>query len=336
MINQGKLLRNIKESVVVKGKTFNYPECIETNSSLILLVEDEVFKIIKEEKGSEYSSLAARYKWLREEMRINAEITPSLYLDIRPFAVEQGRMVVKGKDTLVKVVEYGLRMKRLSQGSLVRNMLANGTYYSRHSDIIAREIAKFHLLKLSGQFVADDQDLIDEFSNLRAFRETIEKDFGMFETKRGLFIPTMISESKYQEIKRYILNFLAENEDLLRGRFDKGYVIPIHGDFHSLNIFVEKGIAYAVDRALRRHLRVSDIIKDPAYLSVDLEVFGFEQEKKSLLDRYKREVQDPDFETLLPFYFCRLGFVGGIVNIHRENMQISEQYFDLAYKYASV
>ncbi|NQV00152.1 MAG: hypothetical protein HQ538_05415 [Parcubacteria group bacterium] len=320
----------------MEGKIFNHPEYIETNSSLILFLRDEAFKIIKEEKGPEYSNLASRYDWLCEEMRINAEITPSVYLDIRSLVMEQERIVVKEKDVLVKVAEYCLHMKRLSQKFLVRNILIDGTYSNRHSDIIARKIAKFHLLKLSGQFVADDQNLIDEFSNFESFKRTIENDFGMFEAKKGLFIPIMISESKYQKIKRYILNFLEENKDLLMNRFTEGYVVPIHGDFHSLNIFVENDFIYAIDRVLRRHLRVSDIIKDPAYLGVDLEVFGFEQEKKCFLDAYKEEVGDPKFEALLPFYSCRLGFVGGMVNIHRENTILSKQYFDLAYKYVRI
>ena len=335
IINQRELLERITRSIVVEGKKFVNPEFIETNSSLIVLTGDKALKILKEKKNKQYSDLQSRFTWLYEEMRINSEITPKLYLNIRPIFLHHDQVIV-GNDNndLDSIVEYGLCMKRLKQASLVHNMLLNGTYSSKHSIIIARRIADFHISKLSGGLSQDDQILMQKFSSLATLKKVIKNDFETFEKRKANFVPTAITEFKYQRIKRYIFKFLEENENLLKERVSRGYVVPIHGDFHSTNIFVEGGSVYAIDRALSRNLRVNDIIKDPAYLSVDLETFGFEQEMECLLNTYQERVKDPCFEKLLPFYVCRLAFVKGIVSFSSGNQFQLKPYFDLAYKYA--
>jgi len=334
MMEQSELLELVKKGLVMNGKRFNNPDFIETNSSLIVLVEDKAFKIIKEEKGEDYSDSRSRYSWLREEMRINSEITPGLYLGIRPIFIRYGQITVgDDNDNLNNAVEYALCMKRLRRASLVYNRLTNGTYSSRHSIIIARNIADFHISRLSGKFSHNDQALMQEFCSFDSLSRIVRQDFRTFEANEASFVPVIITELKYQRIKRYILRFLENNKDLLIKRVSTGYVVPIHGDFHSTNIFVEGDSVYIIDRVLRRNLRVNDTIKDPAYLSVDLGVFGLEREMECFLSIYQERVKDPYFERLLPFYMCRLAFVSGLVRFSSDNQSQIKAYFDLAYKY---
>lgn len=335
IIKQRELLARITRSIVVEEKKFVNPEFIEAKDSLIVFVGNKAFKIIKKEKGKDYSDSQSRCTWLHEEMRINSEITPNFYFGVRPIFIHHGQIIVgNNNDDSGSVMEYVLCMKRLKQASLVRNMLRSDTYSSKHSIIIARKIADLHLSKLSGKLNQDDQILMHEFCSFDSLNRIIEEDFKTFEEQKTSFVPTAVTELKYQRIKRYISKFLKENENLLKERINTGYVVPIHSAFHSANIFVEDGSVYTIDRALTRRFRVNDIIKDPAYLSVDLEIFGFEQEMKCFLDAYQERVKDSCFEKLLPFYMCRLAFVEGMRSFSLDNPSQVKPYFDLAYKYA--
>lgn len=335
IINQRELLERITRSIVVEKKKFVNPEFIEAKDSLIVFTDDKALKIIKKEKGKDYSDPQSRCTWLHEEMRINSEITPNFYFGVRPIFIHHGQIIVdNGNDDSGSVMEYTLCMKRLKQTSLVRNMLRSNTYSSKYSIIIARKIADFHLSKLSGKLNQDDQILMQQFCSFDSLNKVIEEDFKTFEEQKTSFVPTAVTELKYQRIKRYISKFLKENEDLLKERVNTGYVVPIHSAFHSANIFVEDGSVYAIDRALTRHFRVNDIIKDPAYLSVDLERFGFKEGMESFLNVYRERVKDPYFEKLLPFYMCRLAFVEGMRSFSLDNPSQVKPYFELAYKYA--
>jgi len=321
MIAQNEFLETVKEHVSINGKRFDNPEFIETNSSLILFVENQAWKIIKEEKGEEYSNLQDRCIWLIEEMFINSEISPDLYLGI-------GRIHVDN------AVEYALGMKKLEEKSLVYNMLLKGSYLKEHSLNIACKIANFHFSKLTHPAQANNHDSMKKYCSYDALRDVIHADFKRFERYKEIFMPAALTEENYQKIKNYVLNFLRDKRKLLIERAKTGYVLSIHGDFHARNIFVENNSVYVIDRALRKQFRINDIVKDPAYFSVDLQAFGLRKEMQYFLDVYQEKVADPFFEELLPFYICRLGLVGGMVHFSEGNPLQAKPYFDVALHYA--
>ncbi len=338
MTEQAHLLKRIKREVIVNGETFIKPDFIETNSALIVFVGDKAFKILKEDRpGLDCSTILTRCFLLEEEFESNSEISNDLYLSINPISLFQGQVVIHKtgkKHVPTTLMEYALCMKKLRQDSLVYRMLLNKTYSCRYSILIARKIASFHKAKLLEDSTENDQRLIAEFGTIKALENIVEKDFQMFEKLKIDFIPTITTKRKYQKIKRYILDFLKRKRNLMIERTILNYILPIHGDFHAQNIFVEEGVVHVIDRSLRRNMRVSDIVKDLAYLGVDLEMFGFEKEKYIFFKEYHFVIEDPFFEELLPFYMCRRAFVAGMVNLHEKNIEDLKAYFDLAYKYA--
>ena len=334
MTQQRGLLDDILKKIVVVEEEFVNPEFTETNSSVIVFVGSKAFKILKE--GEYYGSdMKARRASLKEEMRINVEITPDFYLGIVPIIARDDQIqIVMASSSSQNAIEYALCMKRLKQESLVYNMLLNGTYSHECSVAITTKIAEFHSAKLSGNLSHDDRTLMQKFCSFESLKRVIEKNCETFERCKAIFVPTAITEIQFRKIKEHILNFLRKNEGLLTERINSGYVVPIHGDLHSKNIFVENGSTYFIDRSLRENLRVSDIVKDPAFLGVDLEAFGFQKEKERLFTEYLNKVRDPYFRKLLPFYMCHLAVVNAIVNLsHGYHNQI-QRYLNLAYHYA--
>lgn len=111
-MEQKELLQRIKESIVIKGKEFIRPKFIETNSSFIIFVGEMVFKVLKEEKGKEFCGIGRRYKWLHEELQINKEITPELYLGVIPVSMKGSKITIDFKCS-GKALEYALYMRRV-------------------------------------------------------------------------------------------------------------------------------------------------------------------------------------------------------------------------------
>lgn len=334
MTQQRGLLDGIVKKIVVAEEEFVNPKFTETNSSVIVFVGEKAFKILKE--GEYYGSdMKARHASLKEEMRINAEITPDFYLGIVPIIARDDQIqIMMASNPSQNVIEYALCMKRLKQESLVYNMLLNGTYSHECSVAITTKIAEFHNAKLSGNLSHDDRTLMQKFCSLESLKRVIEKNCETFERCKAIFVPMAITEIQFRKIKEHILHFLRKNKDLLTERINSGYVVPIHGDLHSKNIFVENDSTYLIDRSLRENLRVSDIVKDPAFLGMDLEAFGFQKEKERLFTEYLSKVRDPYFRKLLPFYMCHLAVVNAIVNLSHGHHNQIQRYLNLAYHYA--
>jgi len=337
MDSQEAVLENIKRSVVVDGCRFISPEFVETNSAIIVFAGGKAFKILKKgREGIDCSTVFARRNLLAEELESNSEMNTDLYFGISSVSICDGQIIIGGSDSVSvqTVVDYALCMKRLEQRFLVYNMLLNGSYRDEITILIAKTLAVFHRRKLSGEIGSNDHNLIRKFSTVESLIDIVERDFQMFERLRDIFIPAVTTEQKYQEIKRYIVGFLKSRRALFLERIRLGRVLPIHGDFHSRNIFVENNVVYMIDRSLRRNMRVSDILKDVAYFAVDLEIFGCQKSKEMFLDAYRSAIPDEYFMQLLPFYMCRRAFVAGLVNHLEEDAERLKSYFDLAYNYA--
>lgn len=336
MDNQEIVLEGVKKGVVINGNLFANPDFIETNSAIIILIGDMALKILKKgRKALDCSTASARRNLLIEEMESTSEINADLYFGISPIFILDRQIIIGENDSPnVKAVDYALRMKRLEQKSLVRNILLNGLYSDEFSILIAKTIASFHRRKLSGEVTEDDRNSIRKFGTIESLMDIVERDFRMFEELSDSFIPALITEQKYQEIKKYIMGFLMNRRALLIKRIKLGYVLPVLGDFHSRNIFIENGTVYVIDRSLRKNMRVSDVVKDVAYFAVDLEVFGPSGSEKIFLDVYHSMIKDEYFAQLLPFYMCRGAFVAGRVNLFKEDAERLRAYFDFAYNYA--
>jgi hypothetical protein len=333
MCNQTGILDGMKKEACLNGCLYANPEFVETNSSVIIFITGKAFKILKENgRGIDCSTALSRVALLQEELRINSEISPDLYLGVMPIFCQQARIFIGGEGS--EPIEYALCMKRIGDGSLVYRLLSGGVYYPNHSVLIARKLAAFHASKLSGKLNEEDRRLVEEFGSVESFGKVVQKDFEMFATLKQDIIPEAITEEMYQEIKRYITGFMLAEHHLFEERRKKGFIVPIHGDFHSRNIFVEHGVVYAVDRSLKRQMRVGDIVKDLAYFAVDLEATGHGWQKKVFFDEYHRFVEDAYFDRLLPFLMCRQTFVAGLVSFSAGNIEYSRKCFEIAHSYA--
>ncbi|MES2190966.1 MAG: AAA family ATPase [Pseudomonadota bacterium] len=233
-------------------------QLVETPLSYILLTQKEALKIKKSIRLPfvDYSSLAARHFFCREELRLNKRFAPNMYLDLQ--CIDDGTPKrVSGVPQIAQ--DYAVRMQRLLPGTLYSEQLIKGHLSGSDVDALAKHVANFHNhapQATSGRF------------GKPALRRA--EALAALEGVRSLLSPTQFG---------YLRSWLdAQAESLLNlwtGRRFEGRVRECHGDLHLANIATLDGKVVAFDcLEFAPQLRWIDVLDDIAFAVMDFDSYG--------------------------------------------------------------
>ena len=91
----------------------------------------------------DYSTLARRHSACREEVSVNRELAPDLYLGVR--AIVSGRAGFRlARDGAAEAVEYAVEMRSFSEQDTFAGLIAAGSLTRAHVAAVARLLADFH------------------------------------------------------------------------------------------------------------------------------------------------------------------------------------------------
>lgn len=250
-----------------------------------------------------------------------------------------GRAVAGGR-----VVEYALKMARLPEERMLKNLLARGQVWPEMMRAIARKVAAFHA-------EADTGGEVDAIGGPASVRHNSWENFQQTEHYIGLTIPAW----QHRFLSLYDEQFFEAHRPLLERRVLEHRVRDCHGDLHLEHIcFTGTGSAVGADDItifdcieFNKRFRYGDVGLEVAFLAMDLEFNGYDELAQEFVAAYVESSEDSDLPSLLNFFACYRAYVRGkVVGFRLDDPALSaddraatagtaSRYFDLAFRYAA-
>src|SRR5271154_3837278 len=311
----------------------------QTHISYVFIAGDFVYKIKKPVHFAflDCSRLAQRFHYCREEGRLNARLSPRVYLGVFAILRDAGSFAL-GPQVEVEhpgAVEYAVKMRRLPEDRTLDKLIASGHADSGTIRAIARCIAKFHATAPSNRGWAYG-------SALSIWRDIIED---IAQNKE--FVGRTLREDQLTAIDTFCRTFVNRHWRALNERAHEGRVREGHGDLRAEHICLEDGEIDVIDCVeFSERLRYCDAASEIAFLAMDLDRLGAPRLADELVEAYAEISGDVDLGVFVPFYKCYRACVRGKVeslkSLEREvdaaererARQLARSYFELATRYA--
>jgi aminoglycoside phosphotransferase family enzyme/gluconate kinase len=309
-------------------------ELIQTHASWVFIAGDFVYKIKKPVNFGflDFSTLKKRYKYCREELRLNKRLAVDYYL-----AVE---VVVRREDGYhfggdCFIVDYAVVMRRLPEAYLMRRLLAEKQLTPDCFSTLAVRLATFYR---EAKIFTDGR-----FGTRRKVAFDVEENFSQTEP----YINETIGERDYHKICDFSRRFLQEKHKLFVSRVRNGAVREGHGDLHMEHICLPPGEPVIFDCIeFNQRFRRLDVVNDLAFLAMDLEENNRFDLAAAFITAVRAELGELYEPDLLLFYKCYrayvrgkvLSFLSGDVNLEaaarKQAREKAARYFQLASIYA--
>ncbi len=283
----------------VSNRPIPWAACVETQSSAVFMAGDRVLKMKKPIRTAflDYSSLEAREAACDSEVRLNARLSPDVYLGVVHIGLYDGG---PGEPVVV--------MRRLQERDQLRVRMAQGDPQLR-AEIreVARRIAVFH--SECDVYSGPDSAGSWEAVHARWLEECDEIDL----------LGDATSDAEDRRALRVLgTRYLAGREPLFDGRLLDGQVREGHGDLRSEHVYLTSDGPRIIDCVeFDPQLRVADVLSDVAFLAMDLEQRDRADLAEALLSDYREFSATQYPESLLEFYVAYRALVRAKVHAIR-------------------
>lgn len=261
-------------------------EVHETHASWVFLAGRSAYKVKKPVRLAflDYSTLARRLSACQEEVRVNRELAPGIYLGVRAIVPARGGFRFAPQDT-PGAVEYAVHMRRFENKNTLQGAIDAHLLTSAQVHEVACRIADFHrdcALCAGGE---PERLLAIWEANLRELERLDHPEGWQLQMMRG-FAEAFVSAHR-REIER---------------RVCAGEVRDGHGDLRCEHVLLDSEVR-VVDRIeFDPTLRHMDVAQDLAFLAMDLEAHGRPGAARELVDAYRHAGGSPASMQLHSFY----------------------------------
>ena len=263
-------------------------ELIETHISWVVLTGEFAYKIKKAVQLDflDFSTLDRREHYCREELRLNRQWAPQLYLEVIPICGSYDRPSVGGKE---RPIEYALKMMQFPQSAQLDNQLASGLLREEDVYRLAETIAEYHGRAQIIEYANDKESvgkvrapMIDNFAPVQ---QTIDMDV-------------------LGRVQVWTASSLSDLKPALIERRKTGFVRECHGDLHLSNLVrLEEGIVAFDCVEFSAELRNIDVVSDIAFLVMDLVGSARQDLAHVFLNRYLECTGDYPGMAVFGLYF---------------------------------
>ncbi|MGH2911270.1 MAG: AAA family ATPase [Solirubrobacteraceae bacterium] len=261
-------------------------EVCETHASWVFLAGDLAYKVKKPVQLAflDYSTLARRHAACREEVRVNRELAPDIYLGVKAIVQVSGGFRFTSEDA-PEAVEYAVVMRRFDETHTLQGSIEAGSLTRAQIGEVALCLADFHdrspALAAGGaaQMLEAWMANIEEIERLRTPREwrvAVMRGFGEA--------------------------FVKAHSTEIERRVEEGCVRDGHGDLRCEHVLLGPPVR-VVDRIeFDPALRHLDVACDLAFLTMDLEAHRRRWAAQELVRAYRDAGGSPGSEQLRDFY----------------------------------
>ena len=310
-------------------------ELLQTHISFILLTGDYAYKIKKivDFGFLDYSTLEKRRYFCEQELRMNQQQAPDLYLEVLPI-IEIGDRFQFGEQE-DSGIEYALKMRQFPEENLFINLFTQDQLTTKEMEELGKVVAQFH------QNCPTNHDIL-KWGEIAQIRHSIDGNY----QKTQKYIGCCQTQEQYEQTKQYTDSFFETYEAVFQSRIDHHWIRECHGDLHLKNICLYQNQILLFDRIeFNEEFRFVDVMYDVAFVVMDLEGRGRADLGNRFLNTYIEQMGDWEGLQLLPFYLTRQAYVRAKVNslilddpaVSEEQKEIAKQeaiqYYKLAWQY---
>lgn len=338
--------------------TFEGPvELVQTHASAVLLAGDRAYKLKKPNDFGffNYSTPELRRHFCSLEALMNKRLAPRVYLGVAPVLATAGGGYRFG-DALApedlpqpggefagaRVVDYAVVMVRLAEEDTLGAMVRSGQADSALLERIAAQVAAFHA-------AAQTNERISHFGSLEVIRGNWTENFEQMRP----FIGRALDQETFDQIERYVSDFLRLRAPLLELRVREGRVRDTHGDLRLQHVYVTQGEAGLPRLAIvdciefNDRFHYEDVTSEVAFLTMELDEVGRPDLSRAFVTSYVAVSGDTTLRELLPFYLCYRACVRGkVLAFQLDQSEVPERQreaarqqssalFELAARYAA-
>ena len=310
-------------------------ELLQTHISFILLTGEYAYKIKKivDFGFLDYSTLEKRRYFCEQELRMNQQQAPDLYLEVLPI-IEIGDRFQFGEQE-DSGIEYALKMRQFPEENLLINLFTQDQLTTKEMEELGKVVAQFH------QNCPTNHDIL-KWGEIAQIRHSIDGNY----QKTQKYIGCCQTQEQYEQTKQYTDSFFETYEAVFQSRIDHHWIRECHGDLHLKNICLYQNQILLFDRIeFNEEFRFVDVMYDVAFVVMDLEGRGRADLGNRFLNTYIEQMGDWEGLQLLPFYLTRQAYVRAKVNslilddpaVSEEQKEIAKQeaiqYYKLAWQY---
>ena len=280
-------------------------EFSETHISLLFFTENHVYKVKKPVDFGflDFTDLEERRFYCHQEVELNRRLSTDVYLGVVEISEEDG---VISLDGMGKVIEYAVKMKRISEDLLMNQFIEKAKLTE---DMIAR-VAK----KLAGFYsTAETNEKISSYGKPERIRQDTDENFHQTRNYIGL----TISRRAFEAIQGATNAFLTEKRPSFERRIRNGKVKDCHGDLRLEHIYLGDEILIIDCIEFNERFRYTDVAADIGFLAMDLDYHERRDFSKHLIDSYIQSSGDQDVLEVLDFYKCYRAYMRGKVESFR-------------------
>ncbi|QDU69555.1 AAA family ATPase [Engelhardtia mirabilis] len=279
---------------------------VETHISVLAFARDLVYKVKKPvDLGFvDFTTAQRRLHFCAEELRLNARISPEMYLGVaRLTRGEDGapRFGPPGPppEEVGEALDFAVVMRCLPERGMLDAALDRGEIDNGLLERLANTLVDFHAS-------AERGPQVDAHAEPAAVAGVVQANF---DDTRDLVGDLLAEEGRlatpelHAHVEAAARDFLANHAELLEARIAAGRVVDGHGDLHAGNVCVVDEHLWIYDCVeFELAFRAGDVACDLAFLCMDLDLRGYRAFAAYLARRYADLAEDAELARLLPFY----------------------------------
>ena len=267
----------------------------ETHASWVFVAGERAYKIKKPVALGflDYSTLERRHRACIEEVRVNQELAPGIYLGVRAIVRTGDGFAFAPDDPATQAVEYAVEMRSFNEADTLAGLIASHTLSAEHLEGVARRLLAFHRTAP----VAPGGGAAEVLGIWR-------RNVGELRAATGhlLELPVDLAEG-FGEM------FVRVHGREIERRRAAGLVRDVHGDLRCEHVLAIPSVRIVDRIEFDPSLRRGDIARDLAFLTMDLEAHGQRWAAETLLSAYRAGGLDTGSDALLSFYGAHTALV---------------------------
>jgi aminoglycoside phosphotransferase family enzyme len=257
--------------------------------SWVFLAGERVYKLKKPVRNSmvDFSTLVARERNCREELRLNRRLAPDVYLSIAALtAGDDGRLAIDGSGT---VVDWLVVMRRLPASLMLDAAIPGGTVTAAAVDSLSHRLIEFY--RRGPAVEITPRAYIGQFAREHGRNRAMLTDRSF-----------ALDPSKVAHALGVVGDKLAGGAAELRDRVATQKILEGHGDLRPEHVCLEDPPVIIDCLEFNRELRLVDPVDELSFLSLECERLGAAWIGSHIMRRYRGALADEPSASLMAFY----------------------------------